>query len=180
MHTVVTMNAVPTLLVTVALIAAAGCGSSESAPTSGSASPAPATAEAGQAEDSAVDACGLLSSDEVGTLIGVTVDGVPSGAGGRSACTWENPDTYESVTVDIGAPGTASDDTLPPLGEPGFPEVESTPGPNGTRLVAGAVEFAAGNRYNSVQVATPATMTADESIAAANDLVAKITPLIPS
>jgi hypothetical protein len=177
------MNSTPVamLLVALAALVGAGCGSSESAaPTSGTASPAPASADGGQAEDAAVDACGLVSNEEVGALIGVTVDGVPSGAGGRSACTWENPDTYESVTVDIGAPGTASDDTLPPLGEPGFAEMESTPGPNGTRLVAGAVEFAAGNRYNSVQVATPTTMSPDESIAAANELVAKITPLIPA
>ena len=177
------MNSTPVamLLVALAALVGAGCDSSQSAaPTSGTASPAPASADGGQVEDAAVDACGLVSDEEVGALIGVTVDGVPSGAGGRSACTWENPDTYESVTVDIGAPGTASDDTLPPLGEPGFAEVESTPGPNGTRLVAGAVEFAAGNRYNSVQVATPATISPDQSIAAANDLVAKITPLIPS
>lgn len=46
--------------------------------------------------------------------------------------------------------------------------------------MAGAVEFAAGNRYNSVQVATPVTMSPGQSIAAANDLVAKISPLIPS
>lgn len=105
------------LLVALAALAGSGCGSSESAaPTSGNASPAPASADGGQAEDSAVDACELVSDDEVGALIGVTVDGVPSGVGGRSACMWENPDTYESVTVDIGAPGTASDDTLPPLG----------------------------------------------------------------
>jgi hypothetical protein len=174
------MNSTPvaTLLVVLAALTGAGCGSSESsAPTSGTASPAPASAD-GRAEDSAVDACGLLSNDEVGALIGAAVDGVPSGAGERSACTWENPDTYESVTVDIGAPGTASNDTLPPLGEPGFPEVGSTPGPSGTRIVAGAVEFAAGNRYNSVQVATPVTMTPEESVAAATDLIVKITPLI--
>jgi len=138
-----------------------------------------ATDTASDAAADAVDACALLSKEEVGALIGAVVDGVPNGVDARTGCVWENPDTYESVTVDIGSPGTASDNTLPPLGEPGFPEIESTPGPNGTRVVAGAVEFAAANRYNSVQVATPTTMSSDQSIAAAMDLIAKITPQIP-
>jgi len=134
-----------------------------------------AAGSAGAAAD-AVDACALVSTDEVAELIGVAVDGVPSGQGARTACVWENPDTYESVTVDIGAPDTAIDNTLPPLGEPGFPEIESTPGPEGTRVLAGAVEFAAGNRYNSVQVATPVSMSPDESIAAAVELIQTIKP----
>jgi hypothetical protein len=76
-------------------------------------------------------------------------------------------------------PDTAPDDTLPPLSEPGFPEVESTTGPDGTRILAGAVEFAAANRHNSVHFAMPVTMTPDESIAAAVDLIQKIKPQLP-
>jgi hypothetical protein len=121
----------------------------------------------------AVDACALLSKEDVAPLIGVTVDGVPSGQGGRTGCFWENPDTYESVTVDIGAPDTAIDNTLPAV------EVPTTPSPDGTRTLAGAVEFAAGNRYNSVQVATPVSMSPDESTAAAVELIRQIKPKIP-
>ena len=169
----------PAVLIAAVCLGIAGCGSSDSAsPAVPGAAESTASAEpAGVA--AAVDACALVSKEEVATLIGVTVDGVPNGAGGRSACVWENPDTYESVTVDIGAPDTALDNTLPPLGEPGFPEIESTPGPDGTRILAGAVEFAAGNRYNSVQVATPVTMSPDQSIAAAVELIDKIKPQIP-
>ncbi|WP_319455678.1 MULTISPECIES: hypothetical protein [unclassified Mycobacterium] len=134
---------------------------------------AAASATESSAAPDAVDACALLSKEDVAPLIGVTVDGVPSGQGGRTACFWENPDTYESVTVDIGAPDTATDDTLPAV------EVPTTPGPDGTRILAGAVEFAAGNRYNSVQVATPVSMSADESTAAAVDLINQIKPKIP-
>ena len=173
----------PVVLLAAVCLGIAGCGSSESTPAAGTAdySSASAAAEAQQAGDTAdaVDACSLVSKEEVATLIGVTVDGVPNGGGGRSACVWENPDTYESVTVDIGAPDTALDNTLPALSEPGMPDVESTPGPDGTRILAGAVEFAAGNRYNSVQVATPVTMSPDESIAAAVALIDKIKPKIP-
>ncbi|MCP9272083.1 hypothetical protein [Mycolicibacterium arenosum] len=119
----------------------------------------------------AVDACALLSSaDDVAPLIGITVDGVPSGQGATTACLWENPETYVSVSVDIGAPGTAVNNTLPEI------EVPTVPGPDGTRSLAGAVEFAADDRYNSVQVASPIEMTADESTAAAMDLIAKIKP----
>lgn len=160
----------------------AGCGSSAPAP-----SPAPdvraaessVSAASGGASADAVDACALLSKEEVGALIGVIVDGAPNGVEAHTGCAWENPDTYESVTVDIGAPDTAMDNTLPPLGEPGFPELSSTPGPDGTRIFGGAVEFAAGNRYNSVQVATPVSMSPDESIAAAVTLIQKIKPQIP-
>jgi hypothetical protein len=170
----------PAVLIAAVCLGMAGCGSSDSAsPAVPSARESTASAEPAAGEASAVDACALVSKEEVATLIGVTVDGVPNGVGGRSACVWENPDTYESVTVDIGAPDTALDNTLPPLSEPGFPEVESTPGPDGTRILVGAVEFAAANRYNSVQVATPVTMTPDESIAAAVDLIQKIKPQLP-
>jgi hypothetical protein len=119
----------------------------------------------------AIDACALLSAkDDVAPLIGVTVDGVPSGHGATTSCHWENPQTYESVTVDIGAPDTAIGDKLPPV------EVETTPAPDGMRILGGAIEFAAGSRYNSVQVATPVSMSADASTAAAVDLVNKIKP----
>ena len=165
----------------------AGCssGSPSTATPEGDGAAAMSATESSAAADSAgdaadaVDACALLSAEDVAPLIGVTVDGVPNAQGARTGCVWENPDSYESVTVDIGAPGTAVNDTLPPLGEEGFPALESTPGPDGTRTFAGAVEFAAGTRYNSVQVATPVTMSPDESIAAAVDLIAKIKPQIP-
>ena len=129
---------------------------------------------AGDAAD-AVDACALLSStDDVAPLIGVTVDGVPSGQGATTGCLWENPETYVSVSVSIGAPDTAIDNTLPEL------QVPTVPGPDGTRNLAGAIEFAADNRYNSVQVASPIEMTSEESTAAAMDLIAKIKPQLES
>jgi hypothetical protein len=42
------------------------------------------------------------------------------------------------VTLDIGVPDTALNDTLPPLSEPGLPEVQSTPGPD--ESIAAAVD----------------------------------------
>lgn len=122
-------------------------------------------------EADAVDACALLSAtDDVAPLIGATVEGVATGQGATTACLWENPDTYVSVSVDIGAPGTAIGNALPAI------EVPTEPGPDGTRLLAGAVEFAADDRYNSVQVASPIEMTSEESTAAAVALIAKIRP----
>lgn len=157
-------------------LALAGC--SEKAPSSAtpendgaamSSIESSARADSAGDEADAVDACALLSAaDDVAPLIGVTVEGVPTGQGATTACMWENPETYESVSVDIGAPGTAPGDTLPDI------EVATTPGPDGTRNLGGAIEFAADERYNSVQVASPVNMTPDESTAAAMDLINKI------
>ena len=92
-------------------------------------------------------------------------------------CTWENRDTYESVTVEIGNPGTAVNGTLPPP-EPGFPDV-GTPGPDGMRFLAsGMVEFPAGGRSNTVQVAVLALMGQDADNAAV-DLARKIGSQLP-
>ena len=93
------------------------------------------------------------------------------------ACTWENRDTYESVTVEIGNPGTAVNGTLPPP-EPGFPEV-GTPGPDGMRFLAsGMVEFPAGGRSNTVQVAV-LSLLGEAADNAAVDLARKIGPQLP-
>lgn len=93
------------------------------------------------------------------------------------ACTWENRDTYESVTVEIGNPGTAVNGTLAPP-EPGFPEV-GTPGPDGMRFLgSGMVEFPAGGRSNTVQIAVLALLGPDADNAAV-DLARKIGSQLP-
>src|SRR6476661_4585184 len=136
-------------------VALAGCGkSADKPPASESSQSSAAPAAAG------IDACTLISAD----------DQMP-------ACTWENRDTYESVTVEIGNPGTAINGTLAPP-EPGFPEV-GTPGPDGMRFLAsGMVEFPAGGRSNTVQVAVLALMGQDADNAAV-DLAHKIGGRLP-
>jgi hypothetical protein len=172
----------PSLFITMLCCGLAAC-ASESGSGSGvvaAESTASSVTAAGDGGATAVDACSLLSAQEVATFIDATVEGKStSNNPAAPGCSWENPDTYQSVTIDIGGPGTAPNNTLPPLGEPGFPVPASTPGPDGMRFVAGAVEFAAGERYNSVQVATPVTMSADESNATGVDLARKISPQIP-
>ena len=121
------------------------------------AEPSAVTPASEEVSPDAVDACALLSAEDVEAVIGVPFDGVPSGVGGRSECRWENPDTGESVTVEIGGPGTAV-------------------GLDGTRIVAGTVEFAAGGRCNSVRVATAADESSDEAVAAALRLIERIRP----
>jgi hypothetical protein len=91
-------------------------------------------------------------------------------------CKWENPTTYESVSLEISNPGTAPNNVLPPV-DPAF---SFTPGPDGMRFIgSGQVEFAAGNRSNTVQVAVT-KMSADEANAAAVDLARKVGPKVPS
>jgi Protein of unknown function (DUF3558) len=164
--------------VTVALllataVALAGCGKADDkSPTSESSKSSAAPTASG------IDACKLISADDITKLLGKPVEGKPLGAGPEiPACTWENRDTYESVTVEIGNPGTAINGTLAPP-EPGFPEV-GTPGPDGMRFLAsGMVEFPAGGRSNTVQVAVLALMGQDADNAAV-DLAYKIGARLP-
>jgi hypothetical protein len=159
-------------IVLAAGLALVGCGDDKSAPqasSQSSASPAPG---------SAIDACKLVGAADIAKLLGKPVDGRAIGASADApACTWENRDTYESVTVEIGNPGTAVNGTLPPP-EPGFPEV-GMPRPDGMRLLAsGMVEFPAASRSNTVQVAVLALMGQDADNAAL-DLARKIGPQLP-
>ena len=125
-----------------------------------------------------IDACTLISADDISKLLGKPIEGKSIGGGPDTpACTWENRETYESITVEIGNPGTAVNGTLPPP-EPGFPEV-GTPGPDGMRFLAsGMVEFPAAGRSNTVQVAVLALMGQDADNAAV-DLARKIGPQLP-
>lgn len=137
-----------------------------------------ASPTASVASSAVIDACALLSAQDVAALLGVPIEGRSTFTDPTMpGCLWENPDNYESISIEIGNPGSAANNTLPPP-EPGFPDV-GTPGPDGMRfLVPGQVEFPAGGRNNMVQVAV-LTMSGDEANAAAVDLARKIGPQIP-
>jgi Protein of unknown function (DUF3558) len=166
-------------LMLVAACAATACGT-DSGPDSETAVTAPGSVAASDASDSAVaiDACALLTAEDISALLGGTVEGKSTTSDPElPGCIWENPTSYESVSVEIGNPDTAVNGTLPPP-EPGFPEV-GTPGPDGMRFLgSGTVEFAAGGRSNTVQVAV-LSMAGDEANAAAVELARKIGPQLP-
>jgi hypothetical protein len=156
-------------------IAVAGCGGSDNktpaAPSeSAQSSAAPAAA--------AIDACKLISADDITKLLGTPIEGKATGTDpDMPGCIWENPSNYESVSLEIGNPDTAINGTLPPP-EPGFPEV-GTPGPDGMRFLGGgSVQFAAGKRSNTVQVAV-LSMLGETADNAAVDLARKIGPQLP-
>lgn len=163
-------DATRTFAVLAACVAVAGCNSQ---PTAGDAS-----TTASVATPAVVDACALVSAQDVSALLGTAVEGRSTSTDPEMpGCLWENPDNYESIAIEIGNPGSAVNNTLAPP-EPGFPDV-GTPGPDGMRfLVPGQVEFPAGGRNNMVQVAVLA-LSADEANAAAVDLARKIGPQIP-
>jgi hypothetical protein len=161
------------LIALAAAVALAGCGKpDDKSPASESSQSSAASTTTG------IDACKLISADDITKLLGKPIEGKPLGAAPEMpACTWENRDTYESVTVEIGNPGTAINGTLAPP-EPGFPET-GTPGPDGMRFLAsGMVEFPAGGRSNTVQVAVLALMGQDADNAAV-DLAHKIGARLP-
>jgi hypothetical protein len=166
------------VITAVALCCAAGC-QSHSGPsgTSGGASPGSQASGAAHTANS-IDACSMLSPQDISVLLEVVVQGKSANKDPEMAdCTWENPSTLETVSVQISNPGTAPNNILP-APEPGFPE-PSTPGPDGMRFIGGGnVEFAAGNRSNTVQVAV-LKLSADQANSAAVDLARKITPQVP-
>lgn len=136
---------------TVLAIALTGCGSGSSSDGTVEDAKAQASAVDEKSDAAKLDACTMLTGKEVSSLIKVTVEGRPDSGVGESSCVWENPDTYYSVTVRIGAAGTAANGTVPP-DEPGF---ESEEGPDGIRFDAAGSSFVGGgDRLCGLQVAT--------------------------
>jgi hypothetical protein len=170
----------PALMFAAVCCMAAGCGGDSGSAGATTGSP-PAGPVASDLSDSAtaIDACALLTAEDVSALLGGAVEGRSTTTDPElPGCIWENPTSYESISVEIGNPNTAVNGTLPPP-EPGFPEV-GTPGPDGMRFLGnGLVEFAAGGRSNTVQVAV-LSMAGDEANAAAVELARKIGPQIPA
>ncbi|GAB2948115.1 hypothetical protein GCM10027280_41070 [Micromonospora polyrhachis] len=155
-------------MVTAALLlaAAAACTpTSGGAPTSdgaGAPGPAGATGPAASTSGPKVDACTLLTTAEVGPVIGPNGGGGPGDGVGESVCTWENPETYHSITVSIGRTGTAVGGNLPAQSDFGPTE----PGPDGIRFGSGNVaEFVVGDRACQIQVVTSVTSESDRPTA---------------
>ena len=168
------------LAATVALgCAVAGC-QSQSEATHPSQSPASGATPSPAAAAGRIDACSMLSAQDISPILGVTVPG-RAGDGkqsNRGSCTWENPANYESITLEIQTPGTAPHNTLP-APDPSVPKL-STPGPDGMRLLGlGTVEFAAGNRDNNLQVAV-LKLSAEQANSAAISLARKVIPQVPA
>jgi hypothetical protein len=159
-------------------LAIASCGS-ESDSSSGNAGSAGGSDGTVAKNESAppIDACSLISAEDIAALLGTTVEGKSTSTDPeRPECLWENAENYESITLDIGEPGSARNNTLRPP-EPGFPEV-GTSGPDGMRFLgSGMVQFPAGERDNLVQVAV-LSMLGDDANNAAVELARKVTPQI--
>lgn len=141
-------------------------GSDDSASSSGAASAAITPA-------GTIDACALIPAERITALMGTSIVGEATGDNPEMpGCIWENVDTFESVSVEIGNPDTAINGTLPPI-EAGFPD-PTTPGPDGMRFLgSGVVEFAADKRSNTVQVAVN-TLRGEDADNAAVDLARSI------
>jgi len=160
--------------------ALAGCASGNHSSTAGPGAPGASnnSATAPQTGNAAnIDACSLVAGDDITNLLGTSVPGQSTSTNPQTpGCIWKNPSTDESVSVEIGNPGTAVNNTLPE--ESGFGA--GTPGPDGMRFLGGGqVEFAAGTRVNTVQVAV-LRLSGDQANAAAVDLAHKMAPKIPA
>jgi hypothetical protein len=145
-----------------AMISAAACGSTPADQPAATASTAPRSDGAAD-QAKRVDACALLTAEEVTGVIGAKGGTDPeardNGSGGGS-CEWENPDTYHSITISIGSPGTAASGELP---EDPF---VNEPGPDGIRFGSGGMaRFTAQDRACDIQVVTKGTGDTDRSTA---------------
>ena len=154
-------------------LSAAGCGGGSGGGAIGGAAAPDLTNESsvlsaeqqarGPSTADAVDACALIDEAVVQSLVGdhqrTATPGTSAGDGG--GCNWENQTDYHSVSVDIGRTGTAPGNTLPAWDPAMGPE---RPLPDGMRsLSGGSVEFAAGDRSCTVQVAVAIQGDADEN-----------------
>jgi hypothetical protein len=98
----------------------------------------------------AVDACSLLEASAIEPYVGATGPGMGSGG----TCEWRNAESFESVTVTVGEPGTAVDG-LPE--ESPYPDVEPVDGVGEDARYSpanGIVEFVAGDRACELQLAS--------------------------
>ena len=145
------------------LLVAVGCGGDDGDDDADAAAEAldDATADAPSAPDTeapsgedAVDACALLEESEVEPYVGTT----GPGEGGDGTCAWENPESFESVTVTIGSPGTAVGE-LPEPSPSGDTEPVDGVGDEARYAPAtGTVEFVVDDRASELQLATPVTL----------------------
>jgi hypothetical protein len=154
-HRRVPLRRLPLVLAAALLLSATACGSTPPAdPATGAPQPTVGTDQGGTeqgADAQPIDACQLLTDDEVTPIIGEHDGGGPSAGVGESVCSWENPETYHSVTVSIGSWGTAASGQLPDESAYGPTE----PGPDGIRFAPGGVaEFVVGDRASQLQITT--------------------------
>ena len=95
-----------------------------------------------------VDACEVLSTDEISGVIGGHDGGKGDSSSIFAMCTWKNDDA-DMVVLLVGSEGTAPGGKLPT-----DPSIPTTPGPDG--LVFGKpadnARFAVGDRMCSIQV----------------------------
>lgn len=156
------------LVVAAVSVLVAGCssgGSGTAAPASGpTAAAAPASA-APTGGDRLID-CSFLTPAELEALIGASPAGRQEGDG----CTWEDPQTSKSVTIEASGPDSAPGGKLPAW-DPALGPERTLPG--GLRDVNGAVQFVCGGtRWCQVQVATAGDAAGDRAKSLA--LVAKV------
>lgn len=154
-------RSVPLALLAAALLALPACSSGDdpgAAPTAGAGAGSAAGSVPGNPGRSGdrVEACTLLEPAEVRAVVpGAPAEGEEQGVG---YCTWEDPETSDSVTVRIGSAGTAIGGKL---GEPESPG-DTEAGPDGIRFTMGGTtaEFVAGDRVCDVQVVNGADVKA--------------------
>lgn len=116
------------------------------------------------AQAATLNACNLLTAEEVKAVIGKNEGGQPQIGDQREVggCVWENPDTRHSITVSIGAPGTAASGKLdldPILGP-------WEAGPDGIWFASGnRADFLVKDRSGEIQVVTSVTDKSDRATA---------------
>jgi hypothetical protein len=183
-------------LLSLFVVTVAGCGGSDTGPSATAAATAadaatdtdtatatdaatdsaPATmpAPAETNKPAAVDSCTLLSDDEAAQFLGgPVVSSGPTSGVGESVCQWASEQGW-SIDVAVGSPGTAPGNSFVPDNLFG---VEPKPIPaldgSGWDIGLGTVDFAAGERRNSVLVVSSSSSETNAQTAAAVALLVR-------
>lgn len=158
----------------VAILIATGCGDQGGADSAGSTTPDvatapdvttdPTTGDTSAGPSDSVDACSLLTNEDVSQVLGGPVVGAgPTFGPGESLCAWEIEGDW-SVTVSVGTPGTAPGNQFDPETALYLGIADPVGSFEGAYYVGlGIVAFAVDERVNTIQVVSPAGEEASRS-----------------
>jgi hypothetical protein len=171
-----------------AALTVSGCGGSDDDDAAADDAAEEISSEVDDADDGgddgvAVEACDLLTDDEIAEVLGDDVEHGVGGAVGESTCEWHVVDVPDptvipsQVILSIGSPNTAAGDEI--TGESAYGPTEPVDGVgDGARISSGSLtvlEFPVDGRHCELQVViNDLTNNHDEAVRIATEIATKV------